>query len=211
MTSKLHISFDLDGTLIDSINLMRQSWEYSTKKLLININFSEYKQYIGIPFRNIIENLNLIEDYQAIKEAYFDFSAKHHEQIKLHPEAYKIIQYLENNNIGWSIITSKPRDTAELILTHFKLKPNFMVCPEDTKRGKPFSDPMLLLKDKIYSEETTIFYVGDMLSDLQFSVESGVGYIHYTKGIGGAISARVKNKFYQIDELMGIKSIIEKL
>tara|TARA_B100000953_G_C17920262_1_gene390540 strand:- start:136 stop:771 length:636 start_codon:yes stop_codon:yes gene_type:complete len=211
MTSKLHISFDLDGTLIDSIDLMRQSWEYSAKKLHININFSEYKKYIGLPFRNIIENLNLIEDYQAIKEAYFYFSSKHLEQIELHPEAYKIIQYLEKSNVGWSIITSKPRDTAELILTHFKLQPNYMICPEDTKRGKPFHDPMLLLKDKIHSDDATILYVGDVLSDLQFSVESGVGYIHYTKGIGGRISARVKNKFHQIDELMGIKSIIKKL
>ena len=33
-----HITFDLDGTLIDSENLMKYSWENTTKELEIDLN-----------------------------------------------------------------------------------------------------------------------------------------------------------------------------
>jgi len=109
MSNDIHISFDLDGTLINSINLMEKSWANTTSKLGIFTRFSEYKKYIGIPFENIIENLGLMSDYQDIYNSYFDFNNKNISEIQLNSEAINIFQYLDRENISWSIITSKPK------------------------------------------------------------------------------------------------------
>ena len=45
-----HISFDLDGTLIESKKLMNEAWDYATKKLSIHCDFANYESYIGLPF-----------------------------------------------------------------------------------------------------------------------------------------------------------------
>ena len=54
-----HVAFDLDGTLVDSIPVMKVAWEASVSTLNIDCSFSEYKKYIGVPFPRILELLNL--------------------------------------------------------------------------------------------------------------------------------------------------------
>ena len=114
MKDNIHISFDLDGTLIDSLDLMEESWKYATSKLDINIRFVDYKKYIGIPFKEIINKLGLEDEYQVIYDYYFEFSRDNIDKIKLNLETESIIQYLDSYDIEWSIITSKPKDRTLL-------------------------------------------------------------------------------------------------
>ena len=45
MSKIKHISFDLDGTLIDSLPIMKVAWESSMVALSLNCGFSECKIY----------------------------------------------------------------------------------------------------------------------------------------------------------------------
>ena len=53
------IIFDLDGVIVDTEKNMRHSWEYVKKKYKINKNFTDYKKKIGLPFQDILEELNI--------------------------------------------------------------------------------------------------------------------------------------------------------
>ena len=59
MKYNFHISFDLDGTLINSIPLMKLSWENVNKKLNLGIGWENYKKNIGLPFSKICKNLSI--------------------------------------------------------------------------------------------------------------------------------------------------------
>ena len=54
-----HISFDLDGTLINSIPAMQQAWSETMLELGLAVGFDQYKKYIGLPFSSIMKKLNL--------------------------------------------------------------------------------------------------------------------------------------------------------
>ena len=50
--------FDLDGVLIDSKHMMEQSWNLCKLEHELTQPFSEYFKYIGLPFRDILRNID---------------------------------------------------------------------------------------------------------------------------------------------------------
>ena len=62
--------FDLDGVLIDSKHMMEQSWNLCKLEHELTQPFSEYFKYIGLPFRDILTNLGINENHDAIKHTY---------------------------------------------------------------------------------------------------------------------------------------------
>ena len=76
-----HISFDLDGTLINSFPIMRQAWGETMLELGLAVGFDSYKKYIGIPFHNIINNLSLSGIKNEIEILYFSKTKKLSNQV----------------------------------------------------------------------------------------------------------------------------------
>ena len=58
-----HICFDLDGVLINSLEIMESSWLEAAQKYKLDINFNSYKKHIGIPFFDILNKLEIEESY----------------------------------------------------------------------------------------------------------------------------------------------------
>ena len=53
------ILFDFDGVLIDSEPAMNIAWNSVQEKYGVKKNFFEYKQHIGLPFKQILLKLNI--------------------------------------------------------------------------------------------------------------------------------------------------------
>ena len=65
MKNKL-IIFDLDGVLIDSIENMRISLNQTAKSLNLNLNFKEYKKFLGLPFEKIMNKMGINKKEEII-------------------------------------------------------------------------------------------------------------------------------------------------
>jgi len=76
-----------------------------------------------------------------------------------------------------------------------------------TGKKTKIKEILKLMKDYLKSKKRN--YIGDMLSDLQFSIESDISYIHYMGegGIDGKINANLMNNFCQINSLSEIKKL----
>ena len=81
MKDKNHICFDLDGVLIDSINLMKFCWEKTAKEFNINYKFDEFSAFIGLPLTSIVSHLGL-SNSEKIIEHYKNISFENLEKIK---------------------------------------------------------------------------------------------------------------------------------
>ncbi len=214
----IHISFDLDGTLINSIPLMKASWENVCKKLDLKIGWSVYKDYIGLPFDKICENLKIDNLKDEVKETYFQFNKQNVDYIEPMPGLTDCCNWLKGDGIEWSIITSKPKYTALEIMERFELKPRVLITCDDTLMGKPTTAPAELLRDRLDKNERFYYYVGDTLIDHLFSINAGFKYIEYYDKENLVINheAYKKNKKFicnssiTIENLKDIKNIISK-
>jgi len=67
------IIFDLDGVLINSAPNMKYALNQTSVKLNIDLKFSLYKNFLGLPFEKIIKNMGFAKDINLIKKNYENF------------------------------------------------------------------------------------------------------------------------------------------
>ena len=91
MKDKNHICFDLDGVLIDSINLMKFCWEKTAKEFNINYKFDEFSAFIGLPLTSIVSHLGL-SNSEKIIEHYKNISFENLEKIKVNQNTIQVLK-----------------------------------------------------------------------------------------------------------------------
>ena len=183
----LHICFDLDGVLINSLNVMKISWSEVQKVHGINQPFTSYKSYIGIPFHDILHRLGVPKRSHAdIKKTYDKTSLEYAGEVQLFEGVREVLESLKKQNLILSILTSKTRSRthnilrAKGIISFF----DYIVCPEDLPTGEAKPSPKALSHvielGAINSSQT--LFLGDMHSDLLCAAGANVDYCHCQYG-----------------------------
>lgn len=203
-----HVSFDLDGTLVDSIPIMRTAWKETMLTFGLTIPFSSYAKLIGLPFPDIMRSLDLTDFLPDIQLVYFNNSKKYADQIAVLDGAYEVLQKLIKMNMSTSIITSKPRLAAEPLLARLNIVIDNLICGDDYTLGKPYIEPGKNLLTKIETPACQLLYVGDMIYDLQFAQNCGFQFIYYTNGGRNSLPNNLKNKY---TEVASLSDIIERI
>ena len=184
-----HVCFDLDGVLINSIEVMELSWEASCRKFNIDIPFSRYKEHIGIPFFDILELLDVEKSkWEGIKDSYDYISTSELEKVFKFENIDNMFKTLKNKDLSYSIFTSKTRKrTDEILLKHFKnIHFTTVLCPEDLgdKKGKPSGEGLNIILNKINVEKKQFLYVGDTEYDVKCAQNADVNFILAGWGYG---------------------------
>lgn len=183
-----HISFDLDGTLIDSIDVMRAAWEETVDKFHLVHDFSEYKQEIGLPFHVIMNSIGVVDDDREIEKYYFSRTEKYADQVKIYSGALEFIERIKRSNMTTSIITSKPKKNTKDILKHFNISVDVLVCGDDPSGSKPSAEPMQYVRKVLgLDKDDSVLYFGDMITDIVFCINSNIDYCHCDFGIYGIL------------------------
>ena len=205
MTDNIHISFDLDGTMINSLPLMKLSWENVSSRLNLGIGFEEYRKNIGLSFSQICKNLSLERFELETYDLYFKFNQENMDKIKPINGLKECIEWMSVSNIDWSIITSKPKITTMPILELFDLNPKVLITSDDVENGKPYIDSSQLLTSQLSDKINKIYYVGDTTIDHLFAINSGFEFIEFNQL---SENKYILNKRLVISNLTEIKNII---
>lgn len=170
--------FDMDGVLVDVTKSYRKAIQLTACYFLKrDVEASEVDGIKGRVGMNndwdatyaLIDNKVIL--YDSVKEAfqrrYLGTAQKkgliNNEKLLI---TKKQLQYLKEKYVTLGIVTGRPKKEAEYVLNKNKIKELFdvVITMEDTKRGKPFPDPiqkairMLKTKNPVY--------IGDSASDV---------------------------------------------
>ena len=202
-----HIAFDFDGVLIDSLVVMRQSWESAMSLVDLSIPFNDYKEHIGLPFKDILCKLCISDDlHSAIFSEYDRVSKDNESSIKVYENSSDSIKLIKKNNIKISIVTSKSNDRTQSILENkfHGICFDAVVTPElvNPGRGKPSPDQLLYACHMVGEDPGDTLYVGDMEVDRLCAKRSGCHFVHANWGYGNITT--VKDIFFDsIKDLAG--------
>lgn len=188
VSSYQHISFDLDGTLINSLPVMEFAWNEVSGSLGLNVPFTEYKNQIGKPFKQIMENLDIKDDWGEIERLYFEVTGASVEKIALFDGADAMINGLKRAGKSTSLITSKPQRNVNKILERLNLEFDVVVAADTVAIGKPGQDSFDLVRSELgLADDSTAVYFGDVLNDIIFAVNAGIDYCHCDFGAFGEL------------------------
>lgn len=183
------VLLDLDGTLIDTNELIIDSFLYT----LNNYYPEKYKRNDVLPFmgptlRETFESINP-EKVDEMIEVYREFNIRNHDLlVKEFPGVFETIQALKNAGFKIGIVTTKVLRTVEKGLKLTKLDQFFdvIVALDHVQKAKPDPEPIHKALELLGSSPDEAIMVGDNSHDILGGKNAG------TKTAGVAWSLKGK-------------------
>ena len=179
--------FDLDGTLVDTIALIIESYQHAFRSVLeTELPETRIRSWIGQPLLRCFQQAalehapELFESYTAWNQANTERLARPYAGID------RMLVDLGNAGARLAVATSKRLAPAQVALTWCGLDGlvDVLVTMEDTDRHKPDPDPLLLAAQRLGVAPEHAAYVGDAVVDLQAARNAGMSAVAVLWGAG---------------------------
>ncbi|HIP74417.1 MAG TPA: HAD family hydrolase [Euryarchaeota archaeon] len=181
----LGVLFDLDGTLIDSIDLHLYSFLDVLEALGIPKKpglEEEFRRQVGKRFVDIVRSIYPDMDEATLREVRrlkWEFTPRYAHKIRVLPHVYDTLDALYGK-YPLALVTSSSRRFVDLVFQHTRpsLKKYFsaVVTAEDVVRGKPDPEPFLLGAKRIGVDSAVV--VGDTDYDRIAAEKAGFRFVH---------------------------------
>jgi pyrophosphatase PpaX len=177
--------FDLDGTLIDTIRLIVDSYQYMFEKVLGHRweDEDEIKSWIGTPLLKTFERVKPGHSEEMLS-VYHEFNlSRAPEYIRAYDGIPAMFAALRAAGVKYGVATSKLRFSAELGLDIAGLSDvPLLVAADDVTEHKPSPVPLLKSIELLAGDPARSVYVGDSSVDLQAAHNAGMAAVGVTWG-----------------------------
>lgn len=207
------ILFDLDGTLIQSTEIILETFVLTFEKFFPSMKLSEteltnmlgHTLYTTFAFYTDSENQvnEMVEYYRVIS------NQKIEEGLKAYPGAAETMAYLKKKGCTIGVVTSKMRHVASYHLELTGLSPyvDGLIGYEDSVEHKPNPEPLLKALELFKAKPKTTIYVGDHENDMTAAKKAGISACAVTYSHRLLEMLMVQPEFV-IDELVNLKDIV---
>lgn len=177
MENVRYLLFDLDGTLIDSTDLILKAFRETFQELgLPPRSDAELLSQVGRPLRLQMRDVDprreeeLVETYARLYDLYHDELAREF------PDVREALAGLAERGYRMAVVTSKRSHAVEEELDHFGLARFFVVVidADDTGRHKPDPEPVLTAIAQLGGSPSQATFIGDSPFDIRSAHAAGV-------------------------------------
>jgi len=173
------VLFDLDGTLIDSIRLILDSYHHTlTQHNLPARSDEEWLRGVGTPLHvQFSQWHDSPEMLEAMIATYREFNLKHHDRmVTVYPGVVEAVRQIKSSGIQTGLVTSKNRQGAlrGLALVGLEALMDVMVCADEVSNPKPHPEPVEKAVALLGADPGRTVYVGDSIHDMHSGRAAGV-------------------------------------
>jgi pyrophosphatase PpaX len=195
--------FDLDGTLINTVDLIVHCFEHSLKLADKNLKIEpqEIKKHVGLPLKDQMKIYlgHLPEvDYEDIMKKHMDYQVKiWRDHVKVYPGVKKTLDFLQQNQKEMAIVTSRRQATCHLYLKELGLWPYFtvIITPEATINHKPHPEPAQKAMQEL-NQNQNILFLGDSEYDMICGRQAGTKIAFANWGTFAGLSLSLQPDFH---------------
>jgi len=171
------VLFDWDGTLVDTLPLIRAAHE-AIWKLYRKGDFDnrQFEAILLMDPREVFAKLYADKADEARTMFYNFIELNHIRQLRALPHALDLIRELAKQGIFQGVVSKKTRKYLVAEIEHLGLTPFFkcIIATGDSPREKPHPDPILkALESFPRADKARTWYVGDAESDMAASEGAG--------------------------------------
>jgi pyrophosphatase PpaX len=207
------VIFDLDGTLVDSVALILESFRYTLKQMGLRAEDEEILNTIGLPLKEVCYNFAGERGDEMFK-CYVDYQdAIHDLHVKEYAGAADLLEYLKGQGCQMGIVTSKRGVMAKrgLAVAGLDKFMEIVVAFEDTKAHKPDPEPVVKALGALGAAPDEALYVGDSPYDIRCGKNAGVFTAGVTWGVSTEEQLRQERPDVIAHDWMGLKDFIRNL
>ncbi len=179
MISFRTILFDLDGTLIDSVGLILDSYHHTfAVHGIAPRTDEELLRSIGIPLR--VQFASCSNDpavIDALVATYREYNLTHHDnRVAAYAGVIDVVHTLKARGLKTGLVTSKTRQGALRGLRLVGLQDclDVLVCCDEVTNPKPHREPVDTAVTRLNATSATTLFVGDSVHDMECGRAAGV-------------------------------------
>jgi len=203
--------FDLDGTLINTNELIIASFMHTLEKFYPG----KYQREHVIPFMGptLTESFSTV-DANRVDELiteYRRFNVEMHDEfVEEYETVYETIETLHNQGYKIGIVTTKARNVVEMGLSYSRLKQFFdvVVTIDDVQNAKPHPEPIQLALKKLNATPEETIMVGDNYHDIEGGKNAGTKTAGVEWSLKGKEFLESYHPDYMLEKMSDILTII---
>jgi pyrophosphatase PpaX len=207
------VLFDLDGTLVDSIELILQSMQAAiAERPELQPTRAEWITGIGTPlvtqFRSYVEDET---EVTRLMRRYRTYQTANHDRLTAcYTGVLDAVHQLSERGHPLAIVTSKPTELARRSITHVGLAQYFpvIVGVESTTRHKPDPEPVRFALERLEASTDGAFFVGDSPHDIAAGNAAGVSTVAVLWGAFTREALEQARPGYILDRIDGLVAIV---
>lgn len=206
--------FDLDGTLIDTNEIIVRSYQHAFNTHLPEVTLSKqeiidrigptlqeiFSQYTKSPFK-VKDLINTYRTYYTTHE---------HTYFSLYPHVIPVLETLKEKGYNLAIVTSKFKEAAWPSFTHYKLDQLFdtFIALDDVNHPKPNKEPVLKALSAFDNVDQAIM-IGDNQGDILAGKNAGILTAGVAWSIKGKDFLNQVHPDYMFDSMHDILKLLE--
>ena len=173
------VLFDLDGTLIDSLRLILDSYHHTLAQHGLPARTDEeWLRGVGTPLTvQLAEWGDEPGALEAMIATYREYNIRHHDRmVTLYPGVVDAVREIKAAGLQTGLVTSKNRNGAlrGLRLVGLEALMDVLVCADEVTNPKPHPEPVEMAVSLLGADPATTVYVGDSLHDMHSGRAAGV-------------------------------------
>jgi pyrophosphatase PpaX len=182
------VVFDLDGTVVDTVELIVESFRHATRIVLGEVLPDELiTAGVGQPLMAQMQRLSA-PHAQELYDVYREYNHRRHDElIRGYQGVEEMLQALRAAGRRLGIVTSKSRDTTGMAFRAVGLQEHFdaVVTATDTREHKPSPVPIRLCLEQLEAAPDDAIYVGDSPVDIIAGRAAGLSTAAVAWGVFG--------------------------
>jgi pyrophosphatase PpaX len=209
------VLFDLDGTLIDTIELLLQSMRHAfADRTAAGPSTAEWVAGIGTPLATQFRPWAVDDaELQRLTERYRSYQRAHHDRLtRCYPGVLDVVRGLSARGHPLAVVTSKANDIANRSIAHVGLADYFAVVVgvDSTTRHKPDPEPVRFALEQLGAEADTAFFVGDSPHDVNAGNAAGVATVAALWGAFSREALERARPAYVLERIDGLDHLLAR-
>ncbi|WP_366922399.1 HAD-IA family hydrolase [Metallumcola ferriviriculae] len=207
------ILFDLDGTVTNSLPLIKQTYAKVFKEMGLNWGNDDVMRLIGLPLKEIgrqfAGELRVEEFFDRYQ--YF-YRREHNRCMEVYPGTEELLNQL-GKQFTLAIVTSKSKVGTEMTLDFLKLKNKFsvVITADDVEKHKPDPEPVEKALASLDAHPDEAVFIGDSPFDIVSGNNAGVTTIAVSWGMADAAELNTHLPNYLVSSREQLSVVIEKI
>ena len=212
----LAVLFDLDGTLIDSIELILNSARHAFQGRDGYVpSDAEWLTGVGIPLLAMFQRYAKSEaEVDALIAKYREYQLEHHDRlVRCYDTVLETVDFIRAAGHPVAIVTSKTTWLARRGLDHVGLGPHFdvIIGCDSCDRHKPDPGPVLIALERLGYAPSDAVFVGDSVHDVHAGNAAGVVTVAALWGPFGREDLVASRPQYFLERMADLPRLLSEL
>lgn len=205
------ILFDLDGTLIDTNELIISSFVYTFEQYGLRLSREEILEFIGPPLIDTFEKVDKERSRQMFDTYREHNLLAHDEFVKPYPYVAETLKQLKEGDCQLGIVTTKLQKGVNMGLKVTGLEGLFdvIITLDDVTHAKPHPEPVIKAMKLLDRKADETLMVGDNTHDIEAGQNAGVKTAAVAWTIKGREKLAALNPTYMLEDMRDLLKIAD--